>query len=417
MPEESGEHVSIFETANAQFDRAAQVIELDGEMQALLKSPFREMQVEIPLRRDNGALSLYRGYRVQFNGARGPFKGGIRYHQDVDMDEVRGLAALMTWKTALVNIPFGGGKGGVNVNVKELNRFENERLTRKFISRIGHILGPYRDIPAPDMNTNAQVMAWIMDEYSGRHGYSPAAVTGKPLALGGSAGREAATGRGVVMVFEEIARREGWDPKQMTAAVQGFGNVGSYASRFLSEIGIKVQAISDVSGAYFSQKGVDISRAWNHNARHGSLESFAEGDKISNEELLALKVDVLVPAALGGVLNKETAGRVKARIVLEAANAPVTEAGEKILEANGACLIPDILANAGGVTVSYFEWVQNIQQFTWDEDRVNSELGKIMNRTAAQVWELAKQRNVSMRTAAFMIAIERVAEAERLRGI
>ncbi|MBI1724999.1 MAG: glutamate dehydrogenase [Candidatus Tectomicrobia bacterium] len=417
MPEGNGEHVSIFETANAQFDRAAQVMELDGEMQILLKSPFREMQVEIPLRRDNGALSLYRGYRVQFNGARGPFKGGIRYHQDVDMDEVRGLAALMAWKTALVNIPFGGGKGGVNVNIKEINRFELERLTRKFISRIGHILGPYRDIPAPDMNTNAQVMAWIMDEYSGRHGYSPAAVTGKPIALGGSAGREAATGRGVVMVFEEVARREGWDPKQMTAAVQGFGNVGSYASRFLSETGVKVLAVSDVSGAYYAEKGIGIPIAWSHCARQGSLEGFAEGDRISNEELLALKVDVLVPAALGGVLHKGSAGRVKARIVLEAANAPVTDAGEKVLEGNGVYLIPDILTNAGGVTVSYFEWVQNIQQFTWDEERVNAELGKVMTRAATQVWELARQRSVSMRTAAFMIAIERVAEAERLRGI
>ncbi|OGL60802.1 MAG: glutamate dehydrogenase [Candidatus Tectomicrobia bacterium RIFCSPLOWO2_12_FULL_69_37] len=417
MPEGSGEHVSVFETANAQFDRAAEVMELDGEMRTLLKSPFREMQVEIPLRRDNGTLSLYRGYRVQFNGARGPFKGGIRYHQDVDMDEVRGLAALMTWKTALVNIPFGGGKGGVNVNVKEINRFELERLTRKFISRIGHILGPYRDIPAPDMNTNAQVMAWIMDEYSGRHGYSPAAVTGKPIALGGSAGREAATGRGVVMVFEEVARREGWDPRQMTAAVQGFGNVGSHAARFLSEIGVKVLAVSDVSGAYFSEKGIGVSRVWSHNARNGSLEGFDEGEKISNDELLALKVDVLVPAALGGVLHKNSAGRVKARVVLEAANAPVTDAGGKVLEGNGAYLIPDILANSGGVTVSYFEWVQNIQQFTWDEERVNAELAKVMARATTQVWELAKQRSVSMRTAAFMIAIERVAEAERLRGI
>jgi glutamate dehydrogenase (NAD(P)+) len=219
------------------------------------------------------------------------------------------------------------------------------------------------------------------------------------------------------MVFEEIARREGWDPKQMTAAVQGFGNVGSYACRFLSEIGVKVVAISDVSGAYHAEKGVDISRAWSHNTRHGSLEGFAEGDRISNEELLALKVDVLVPAALGGVLHRDNASRVKARIVLEAANAPVTDAGEKVLEGNGVYLIPDVLANSGGVTVSYFEWVQNIQQFTWDEDRVNAELGKVLGRATTQVWELAKQRSVSMRTAAFMIAIDRVAEAERLRGV
>ena len=245
------ERVSVFETAGAQFDRAADLIDLDDEMRFLLKTPFREMKVEIPIRRDDGSLGVWQGYRIQFNGSRGPFKGGIRYHHEVDMDEVRGLSALMAWKTALVDIPFGGGKGGISVNVKELSVYELERLTRKFIARIDHILGPYRDIPAPDVNTNAQVMAWIFDEYSSRHGYAPGCVTGKPLAIGGSPGREAATGRGAVMVYQEIAKREGWDPASMTAAIQGFGNVGSFAARFMGELGVKVVAISGSRGRLF----------------------------------------------------------------------------------------------------------------------------------------------------------------------
>ncbi|MEE9276157.1 MAG: Glu/Leu/Phe/Val dehydrogenase, partial [bacterium] len=278
-------------------------------------------------------------------------------------------------------------------------------------------LGPYRDIPAPDMNTNAQVMAWIMDEYSSRHGYTLAAVTGKPLSLGGSAGREAATGRGVVMVFVEVARGEKWKLEGMTAAIQGFGNVGSFAAKFLSELGVRVVCISDVSGAYFAGGGIDLAAAHAHKAANGGLGGFKGGEKISNEDLLALDVDVLVPAALGGVLHSGNAGAVRAKIVLEAANAPVTDDADKIFEEKGIFVIPDILANAGGVTVSYFEWVQNIQQFTWDEERVNGELHKIMTKATGEVRALAEKKKVSMRTAAFMIAIERVAEAERLRGV
>ncbi len=417
MPDKADERVSIGQTALSQFNHAAEVMKLDEEFRVLLSIPFREVRVEVPLRKDDGSLVVYQGYRVQFNGARGPFKGGIRYHPHVDMDEVTGLAALMAWKTALIDIPFGGGKGGVNVDPRDHTIYEIERLTRKFISRIGRVLGPYRDIPAPDMNTNAQVMAWIMDEYSSRQGFSLAAVTGKPLALGGSAGREAATGRGVVFCFAEVARLEGWDVAGMSAAIQGFGNVGSYAALFLSELGVRVAAISDVSGAYYSKKGVDIQKALDHVAASGGLEGFTGADKITNEELLALDVDVLVPAALGGVINRETAHDMKARILLEAANAPVTSIGEKILGEKDVYIIPDVLANAGGVTVSYFEWVQNIQQFDWEEKRVNDELKKIMTRATQEVHTLAKDKKIAMRTAAFIIAIERVAMAEKLRGI
>ncbi len=412
------ERVSVFETASAQFDRAAGLIGLDDETQLLLKTPFREVRVELPIRRDDGSLGVWEGYRVQFNGSRGPFKGGIRYHHEVDMDEVRGLSALMAWKTALVNIPFGGGKGGITVNVKELSVFELERLTRKFIARIGHILGPYRDVPAPDVNTNAQVMAWIFDEYSSRHGYAPACVTGKPLAMGGSPGREAATGRGAVMVFEEIAKKEGWDPAVMTAAIQGFGNVGSFAARFIKELGVKVVAISGSRGAYFNGDGIDIEAAAAHRKDVGTLEGLGGVEQITNEELLALDVDILLPAALGGVIHARNAADVKARVVLEAANAPVTEEGENILiDGGNVMLIPDVLASSGGVTVSYFEWVQNIQQFGWDEERVDAELGKIMSRATSEVYELAEEKQESLRTAAFILAIERIAEAERLRGL
>lgn len=412
------ERVSVFETAAAQFDRAAELIGLDDEMQLLLKTPFREMKVELPIRRDDGSLGVWQGYRVQFNGSRGPFKGGIRYHHEVDMDEVRGLSALMAWKTALVDIPFGGGKGGITVNVKELSVYELERLTRKFIARIGHILGPYRDVPAPDVNTNAQVMAWIFDEYSSRHGYTPACVTGKPLAMGGSPGREAATGRGAVMVYEEIAKREDWNPAAMTAAIQGFGNVGSFAAGFMKELGVKVVAISGSRGAYFNGDGIDIEAAAAYRKETGTLEGLGGVEELTNEELLALDVDILIPAALGGAIHAGNAANVKARVILEAANAPVTEEGENILVDGGnVILIPDVLASSGGVTVSYFEWVQNIQQFGWDEERVNGELGKIMSRATSEVYELAEEKQVSLRTAAFILAIERIAEAERLRGL
>jgi glutamate dehydrogenase (NAD(P)+) len=411
------ERPGIFQTANAHFDRAAERLGLEDELRGILRTSFREVQVEIPFRRDDGTVTLCRGYRVQHNGARGPFKGGVRYHPDVDLDEVRGLAALMTWKTSLVDIPFGGGKGGITVNPKELSLLEIERLTRKYIARIGRVLGPNRDVPAPDVNTNAQVMGWMMDEFSGRYGYSPAVVTGKPIELGGSLGREAATGRGAVEVLAEIARLKGWDLGGFTAAVEGFGNVGTFCARFLAERGVRVVCVSDSSGAYWSEKGIDPGAAIAYKRSNRKLEGLPGAERIPNEDLFGLKVDVLVPAALGGSINSRTAPKVRARVILEGANGPVTEEAEPGLEDRGVLIIPDILASAGGVTVSYFEWTQNLQQFRWDEDRVNRELAVFLTGAARRVHALSEKEKVSMRLAAFMIAIERVAMAERLRGI
>ncbi len=385
-------------------------------MRTLLRTPFRKVEVNVSFHKNDDSLVVLNGYRVQYNGARGPFKGGIRYHPEVDMDEVCGLAALMTWKTSLVDIPFGGGKGGVNVNPKDLTGPELERLTRKFITRIGRVLGPFRDIPAPDVNTNPQVMAWIMDEYSSRYGYSPAVVTGKPVHLGGSLGRLEATGRGAVYVFEVFAGLEGWTPAGMTAAVEGFGNAGTHAAKYLSDLGVKVVCVSDTSGAYFAGDGIDISAAIAHKRENRRLEGLAGVERISNEELFGLDVDLLVPAALGCSIDERNAEDVNARIILEVANSPVTKEAEMILEDKDIKIIPDILASAGGVTVSYFEWVQNIQQFTWDEEKVNTELSKIMRKASREVHALSGEKNIPLRTAAFMKAIDRVACAERSRG-
>jgi len=417
MADPAGERSGILETAQFHFDRAAERLGLEGELRLILKTPFREVQVEVPFRRDDGGIALCRGYRVQHNGARGPFKGGIRYHPMVDLDEVRGLAALMAWKTALVDIPFGGGKGGVTVDPKELSLIELERVTRKYIARIGRILGPYRDVPAPDVNTNAQVMGWMMDEYSSRHGYSPAVVTGKPVELGGSLGREAATGRGAVMVLEEVARIKGWGLGGLTAAIEGFGNVGTFCARILAEGGTKIVCVSDTSGAYWSESGLDPEAAIAHKRANRTLEGLPGAERIPPEELFGLKVDVLVPAALGGSINARTARKVRARVILEAANGAVTEEAERALEERGVLIVPDILASAGGVTVSYFEWTQNLQQFRWDERRVNRELARFLTKATRQVQALCDREGISMRQAAFMIAIERVAKAERLRGV
>ncbi len=416
MVETKLEQSSVYKTALANFERAAEEMGLEDGMRALLKTPFRQVEVNVSYRKNDDSLAVLQGYRVQHNGARGPFKGGIRYHPDVDMDEIRGLAALMTWKTSLVDIPFGGGKGGVNVNPKDLASSELERLTRKFITRIGRVLGPYRDIPAPDVNTTPQVMAWIMDEYSSRNGYSPGVVTGKPLHLGGSPGRVEATGRGAVNVFEEFAQLEGWTPSDITAAVEGFGNAGAHAAQFLFDLGVKVVCISDTSGAYYAGDGIDIPAATLHKRENQKLEGLDGAERISNEELFGLDVDLLVPAALGCSIHGENAEDVKARLILEVANSPVTDEAEMILGDQGVLIIPDILASAGGVVVSYFEWVQNIQQFSWDEQKVNSELRNVMKKTSQEVHALSREKNLPLRTAAFMKAIDRVASAERSRG-
>jgi len=408
--------VSAFKNTNYQFDIAADKMNLDEPMRVLLKTPFREVTVQIPVRMDDGRLVVFLGYRVQHNGARGPQKGGIRYHPDVDLDEVKALASLMTWKTALVDIPFGGAKGGVTCDPTRMSSLELERLTRKFTSRISIVLGPYRDIPAPDLNTNAQVMAWIMDEYGAHFGHTPSIVTGKPLHLGGSKGREQATGRGVVFVIREAARDLKMNMNGATMAIQGFGNVGSNTALLAAEAGSKVLAISDVQGGIYSAKGLNVSKVLEHAKRQGSVVGYPEADEISNEDLLELKCDILVPAALGGVITKLNADRIKARIVAEAANSPTTTSADEILNDRGILVLPDILTNAGGVTVSYFEWVQNLQQFQWEEDQVNSELEKIMIRAYVQVREVARKERVPLRTAAYMLAIRKVAEAERLRG-
>lgn len=402
----------------SQFERAANLINLEGYMRRILMSPFREVQVEVPVRMDDGRIEVFTGYRIQHNGARGPCKGGIRYHPDADHDEVFGLATIMTWKTALMDIPFGGAKGGVTVDPRKLSKLELERLTRRFTQRISIVLGPYRDIPAPDVNTNAQVMAWVLDEFSSRHGYTPAAVTGKPISLGGSLGREEATGRGVMYVMTEYARDFGLPLKGSRVVIQGFGNVGGHLARLLyTEAGAKVIAVSDVAGGIVNENGLDIPGLLAHAASGKPVMEWPGGKAITNDQLWTLRCDWLVPAALGGVITKETNARtIECKAVVEAANEPTTPIADRILEERGIPVIPDFLANAGGVTVSYYEWAQNLQQYRWTHEQVNRELQGTITRAYASVRDLAKQKSVTFRTAAYAIALQRVAEAERLRG-
>jgi glutamate dehydrogenase (NAD(P)+) len=404
--------------AASQFDRAANLIHLEDYMRRILLSPFREVQVEVPVRMDDGHIEVFTGYRIQHNGARGPCKGGIRYHPQADHDEVLGLATIMTWKTALMDIPFGGAKGGVTVDPKQLSRLELERLTRRFTQRISILLGPYRDIPAPDVNTNPQVMAWILDEYSSRHGYTPAAVTGKPISLGGSLGRDEATGRGVMYVMMEYARDFGLPLKGSRAVIQGFGNVGGHLARLLdAEAGVKVVAVSDVDGGVVNDQGLDVPALLAHAAAGKPVSGWTGGAGVSNEALWTIPCDWLVPAALGGVITRETNARsIACKVVVEGANGPTTPTADLILEERGIPVIPDFLANAGGVTVSYYEWAQNLQQYRWTHEQVNRELKATITKAYAAVRDLAKQRGVTFRTAAYAIALQRVAEAERLRG-
>jgi len=403
---------------DSQFERAANLINLDDYMRRILQRPFREVQVEVPVRMDDGRIEVFTGYRIQHNGARGPCKGGIRYHPDADHDEVLGLATIMTWKTALMDIPFGGAKGGVAVDPKQLSKLELERLTRRFTQRISIVLGPYRDIPAPDVATNAQVMAWILDEYSSRHGYTPAAVTGKPISLGGSLGREEATGRGVMYVMMEYSRDFGIPLKGSRVVIQGFGNVGGHLARLLhAEAGAKVIAVSDVSGGVVNEGGLDIPGLLAHTAGRKPVSEWKAGKAISNEQLWTIPCDWLVPAALGGVITKEANARtLDCRVVVEGANEPTTPTADLILEERGISVIPDFLANAGGVTVSYYEWAQNLQQYRWTHEQVNRELQATITKAYVGVRDLAKQKGVTFRTAAYAIALQRVAEAERLRG-
>ncbi len=409
--------MSRFEETNYYFRRAAAVMDLGERIQALLLNPYREIIVTIPLELDSGEISTFTGYRIQHNNSRGPFKGGLRYHPQVDLEESKSLASLMTWKTAVVEVPFGGAKGGITVDPARLSPRENERLTRKFIQQLHENIGPMKDIPAPDVNTNGQVMAHIMSEYSKYYGHSPGVVTGKPLALHGSEGREEATGRGVVYVTEEALRLQKKAVSDSRFVVQGFGNVGSHTCRLLHERGGRVIATSDVFGAIHNPEGLDIAALLAWVATNGTVKGFPHASAIDAGELLTLPCDVLIPAALGHVLTRDNAQDVRASMIVEAANAPITPEADEIFEKAGVIVIPDILANAGGVTVSYFEWTQNIQQFTWGVDKVNEELQRIMLRAFQTVYRVALEKKLSMRTAAFVVGIGRVGKATVLQGI
>jgi glutamate dehydrogenase (NAD(P)+) len=414
------EHTNPFAIAQQQFDEAAALLDLPHGIREVLRVPQRELTVRFPVKMDDGSIRVFTGYRVQHNLSRGPAKGGIRYHHEVDVDEVRALAMWMTWKCALVNIPYGGAKGGVICDPKTLSPSELEHMTRRFASEIGILIGPEKDIPAPDVGTNAQIMAWIMDTISMHRGYTvPAVITGKPLDIGGSLGRVEATGRGVSLMVREAARMLNLRLDGLSVAVQGFGNVGNVSARLLHDMGCRVVAVSDVSGAYYRRSGLDITAMLAYNAANGSLAGYnAEGvEHLSNAELLELPVDVLVPAALGGVLTELNAPRVRAKLVVEGANGPTTPEADAILRQRGVTVVPDILANAGGVTVSYFEWVQGLQEFFWHEDDINAKLERIMVNAFEQVRATAAQHQVSLRMAAYLLAVQRVADATMIRGI
>ncbi len=409
--------VSNYEIVEHWFKVAAERLELPDDVAAVLRSSYREVQVQVPVRLGDGKVHVFSGYRVQHNGARGPYKGGIRFHPEVDLDEVRALAELMTWKTAIVNIPYGGAKGGVNVDPSKLEPAEVQKVARSFMDKIEKVIGPQRDIPAPDVGTNAQVMAWLMDEYGKLHGHTPACVTGKPIALEGSFGREAATGRGVVQVFCEAAPEIDLDPSEATFVIQGFGNVGAWAARLMQEMGAKMVGAADASGAISSDGGIDAHKLADHVRDGGSVADFdGQADQIDPDELVALECDVFIPAALGGMIHKDNAGKMRCRMMVEGANSPTTPKADSILNDNGVFIVPDVLANAGGVVVSYFEWVQNLQHLRWTEDEVNERLGEIMRRSFREVADRARENSTPMRPAAYELGIERVVEAASTRG-
>jgi glutamate dehydrogenase (NAD(P)+) len=402
----------------ARYERAVHALDLEPGIDRILRKPEKEIVVAVPVEMDDGEIAVFTGYRVVHNTARGPGKGGIRYDQHVTADEVKALAAWMTWKCGVVDLPFGGAKGGVLCDPLSMSRRELERLTRRYTSGIVDTLGPDADVPAPDVNTNEQVMAWVMDTYSMHVGHAaPAVVTGKPIALGGSLGRREATGRGCMIVTKEALAHLGLPVRGARVAVQGFGNVGSVAALLLQEAGCRVVGLGDRSGAWFRAEGFDVADAIAHVKKHGVLEGYGVGDAITNEDLLALDVEVLVPAALESVITSRNAARVRARVVCEGANGPTTADADAILEGNGVFVIPDILANAGGVTVSYFEWVQNRAAYYWTEQVVNDRLTEIMRRAFSEVLGLSRSHKVSMRTAAYMLGVSRVAAVHRLRGV
>jgi glutamate dehydrogenase (NAD(P)+) len=406
------------EATRLYFEYAADRVDLDERMRKLLLTPKREVQVQVSIEMDDGEIETLIGYRVQHDDARGPMKGGLRFHPDVDLDEVRALAMLMTWKNAVVNIPYGGAKGGVCVDPSALSKKELERVTRKFIDQIHDVIGPREDIPAPDMGTNHEIMAWIRNQWEKYHGFNPACVTGKPAEHYGAEGREEATGRGVGILAFKLLGRLGRKPKDTRVAIQGFGNVGTHAAKFLHEADFRVVAISDVNGAYYRPQGIDIPRALRYTMEHhDSLKGFEAADQITNEQLLGLDVEMLIPAALGGVITKDNVADIKAEIILEAANGPIDPDAHVVLHSRGVTILPDVLANAGGVTVSYFEWVQNLQHYKWGLNRVRQELDHVLSQAFEEVWQEANDWQVSLRTAAYIIAIRRVHRATLLAGI
>lgn len=407
-----------FVIAQSQVDIVAERLRLDDGLRQMLRSPCRELTTNFPVIMDDGNTVVFTGYRVQHNVARGPAKGGIRYSPLVTLDEVRALAMWMTWKCAVVNLPFGGAKGGVCCDSKALSLKELERLTRRYATEISILIGPNSDIPAPDMYTNAQVMGWIMDTYSMHTGYSvPGVVTGKPLSIGGSLGRQEATGRGCVFAIANAARRLGLDLSRASIVVQGFGNAGSVVARLLDEIGCRVIAVSDSRGGVYNAQGLNLSELLTCKRDSGSVYNFKDGDRLTNDELLKLSCDILVPAATENQITQQNASELQCTVIAEAANGPVTPEADNILNARNILVIPDILANAGGVTVSYFEWVQNLQEMRWKETQVNQQLKEVMDDSFEQVWHIAESERVHMRLAAYMLGVGRVVQATTERGI
>lgn len=410
--------INAWHVAQRQFDLAAERLGIDQGMRRVLREPRRELTVHFPVTMDDGSVHVFTGYRVQHNLGRGPAKGGLRYHQDVSIDEVKALAMWMTWKCAVVGIPYGGGKGGVIVDPKKLSMKELEGLTRRFTTEIEVLIGPERDIPAPDVNTNAQVMAWIMDTYSMHQGYTvPGVVTGKPISLGGSEGRNEATARGCVYTIVEAARHLGLDLKTARVAVQGFGNAGSIAARLIADEGSRVVAVSDSTGGIHNPAGLDVARVVNWKKEHGTVQGLPGATDISNAQVLEVDCDILIPAALENQITEHNAAKIKAKLIAEAANGPTTPEADQILARNGVFMIPDILCNAGGVTVSYFEWVQDLNRDHWSEPVVNEKLREIMVRAFDETYAIAKREDCDMRTAAYLLAVERVADAMAMRGL
>jgi glutamate dehydrogenase (NAD(P)+) len=408
--------VSNIEVVTHNFDAAADRLGLEDDLREVSRGSYREVQVQIPVRMSDGRVRVFHGYRVQHNGARGPYKGGLRYHHEVDLDEIRALASLMTWKTAIVGVPFGGAKGGVNCPAQELEPAQIETITRQLVDKLDQTIGPHRDIAAPDVNTNAQVMAWMMDEWAKLHGHEPAVVTGKPISIGGSYGRENATGRGIVYCFREAAPHLRMTPAETRIVVQGFGNVGSWVARIAHELGCRIVGVADESGAISAQQGLDPHALRRHIDEGGTLADFPGVERISATELLGLECEVFVPAALGGMIHSANAHLLNCRMVIEGANTPTTPEADAILHDKDIYIVPDVLANAGGVVVSYFEWVQNLQNFRWSEREVNDHLGTSMRRAFREVSARAREQDVPLRLAAYELGIERVVEAARTRG-